>query len=117
MRGIASTHDIAPARAFPATLPEWARYIATDDNGEAWLFAEMPRFDAQNGLWLPTRGDFTPMPAACSVVSVCEPTLYTRRGNGTLLMLAARDPVEAAQQRAFAPLLKRMGRMLRGMPA
>jgi hypothetical protein len=32
-------------------LPEWAKFIAQDSNGEMWMYATKPSADAETELW------------------------------------------------------------------
>lgn len=34
-------------------VPHWARYIATNKNGDIWVYSEKPRLYEDNGVWLP----------------------------------------------------------------
>ena len=34
-------------------VPHWARYIATNKNGDIWVYSEKPRLYEDDGVWLP----------------------------------------------------------------
>lgn len=39
-------------------VPEWARFVARDEDGSWFAYEERPKFDPDDGMWCPTDGRY-----------------------------------------------------------